>query len=168
MNRWYVIQTKPNREDDVGKLLTNAKFKVFNPKIRESCYRSTFHYFKTKPLFPRYLFLSIDFQTAENIHMIKYTRGVSKILCAERKPLAIDEDIISTLQARTTHDGLIQKQTLYRAGEKIRVKKGLLKDLIGIIEKPVSPDERVCVLLKLINYDLKATLHWTEVEKLAA
>lgn len=42
----------------------------------------------------------------------------------------------------------------------------MLKELVGILEKPVSPEGRVHVLLKLINYDMKAQLHWTEVEKL--
>lgn len=165
MNRWYVLKTKPRKEDDVSTLLARANFEVFNPKIRDTFYRGATGGFCTKPLFPSYLFLHVNFDIAENIHMIKYTRGVSKILCAENKPVAVHDDLVETLKKRTNGTGIIEQIAL-KSGDSIRVRKGMLKDLEGILMKPSSDNERIIVLLKLVNYEMKAHLHWTEIEKL--
>lgn len=168
MNQWYVVKTKPLKEDHVAMLLRQAHFAAFNPKIHDTMYRTRFASTRIAPLFPTYLFLNIDFDDTNNIRLVKYTRGVSKILCAEHKPIAIDQQIIATIQSRCNATGIIERQTHLKKGDHVRVKKGLLKDLIGIIEKPMPAEERVCVLLGLINYQMRATLHWTEVEKLHA
>lgn len=167
MHQWYVIQTKPHKEDQVGQFLTRAAIEVFNPKIREVYYQRRAASFKTKPLFPSYLFLNIDFSIEKNFHNIKYTRGVSKILCAEGRAINVQEQIISFLKQQTNENGLIQKKTTsLKSGDQVKVRKGPLKDLMGILQKPTRDDERVIVLLNLLNYKMKATLHWTEVEKI--
>ncbi|MDO8520443.1 MAG: transcription termination/antitermination NusG family protein [Deltaproteobacteria bacterium] len=167
--RWFIIKTKPQKDENVTSMVAKAGFEVFCPKIREIFYAKNVASFRTKPLFPSYLFLHVDFDDPANVHMIKYTRGVSRILCAEGKPLPLAEQIVATIKARTNAQGIIERrQTVLKAGDPIRVRKGLLKDLIGILEKPASQEERVIVLLKLANYEMKAQLHWTEVEKLHA
>ena len=174
MNRWYIIKTKPQKEENVIRLIQRATFDVFCPKIRETSYAKNtknakkIALFRTRPLFPSYLFLNIDFDRGENIHLIKYTRGVSRILCAEGKPLPLDPQIIHAIKERADHQGIITHHSTLNPGDPIRVKKGILKDLIGVLEKPATSEERVIVLLKLVNYEMKANLHWTEIEKLNA
>lgn len=165
MQAWYVLQTKPCKEKDVSQLLTLGGFEVFNPQIKEVCYRAGTSFFKTSPLFPNYIFLHADLNDKNNFHLVKYTRGLNKIICAGHTPIALSNEIIETIQHRTTSEGLITKQVGLKTGDKIRVKKGPLKELIGILQKPASADGRVQVLLKLINYEMQAKLHWTEVER---
>jgi transcriptional antiterminator RfaH len=169
MNQWYVLKTKPHREAQVAQVLINARLEVFNPKIRELSYRGTLRYYSVKPLFPSYLFLHINFDNTDNIHMIKYTRGVSKILCAGNKPLPVEEEIIQTLRERISPEGVIeQRHSTFLPGDTVRIRKGPLKDLIGILEKSAKAEERVIVLLHLVNYKMQASLHWTEIEKIKA
>ncbi|OGQ07243.1 MAG: hypothetical protein A3G32_04515 [Deltaproteobacteria bacterium RIFCSPLOWO2_12_FULL_40_28] len=168
MIQWYVIKTKPFREDHVSKIFQNAGFETFNPKLKEVNYRGTLKTYSIKPFFPTYLFLQIDFDRGELIHLVKYTRGVSKILCAENKPLALKSQIIKLLKSTCNENGVVEKKVPFLAGSPVRVRKGILKDLIGIIEKPIPSEERIIVLLKLLNYNMKASLHWTEVELIRA
>jgi transcription antitermination factor NusG len=168
MNKWYVLKTKPHREDQVNILLTKASFATLNPKIKLLSPKKK-NSFTIKSLFPSYLFLNIDFNDPLNIHLIKYTRGVSKILCAENKPVALDDEIIFTIKSRMSENGVIEQIPSHlNQGDTVKVTHGLLKDLVGVIEKPVSDEERVIVLLSLVNYKLKASLHWSELEKLQA
>ena len=166
--QWFVVKTKPQKDENVISLLARAGFEVFCPKIREIFYIKNGAAFRTRPLFPSYLFLRINFNDPHNIHLIKYTRGVSRILCAGGKPLPLAPQIIQTIKSRTDTEGMVKRQLGLRTGDPIRVRKGTLKDLIGILEKPASQEERVIVLLKLANYEMKAQLHWTEIEKLHA
>lgn len=168
MNQWYIIKTKPHRDESVGTLLTNGGFEIFNPKIREISYRSRIRYFITKQLFPCYLFLNAEFDNPQNIHLVKYTRGVSKILCTENKPLPVEPLIIQTIQEQCNNQGIVDRSIPLKKGDLIRVKKGMLKDLIGILEKPLPAEQRIIVLLNLANYKMQATLHWSEVERIKA
>jgi len=51
---------------------------------------------------------------------------------------------------------LIDQRTIYKKGQLVQIKQGPLKDLIGILEKPVSASGRVHVLFKLFKYPLRA------------
>ena len=61
--------------------------------------------------------------------------------------------------------GTIADIVAFRPGNRLKVRRGVLKNLEGILEKPVGPDGRVNVLIKLLNYTMKTTLHWSEVER---
>jgi len=165
MLHWYVIQAKPHRENDVCRLLKQGGFETFYPLIKDLMYRSTTSFFKTAPLFPSYLFVHTDFQEDRNFHLVKFTRGVNKILCTENRPIPISNEMIQTIQSKTNAQGIIERPSIFKRGDRIRVRKGLLKELIGIIEKPIPAEGRVQVLLKLINYEMKVKLHWTELER---
>lgn len=165
MQHWYIIQTKPHKENNVSLLLAKPPFAIFHPRIA---------YFVNggKParpasLFPRYLFVQTDFSEPANFHLIRYTRGVNKILCADGQPVPISEDIIRVIRERTGPQGVLLRQALFRPGDRVRVKRGLLKDLIGILERPVPGEARVQVLLSLINYKIKAKLSWTDIERIS-
>lgn len=168
MKQWYIIKTKPHRDNSVTTLLTNGGFETFNPKIREISYRGQVRYFNTKQLFPCYLFLNIDFDNPQKIHLVKYTRGVSKILCTDNKPLPVEPLIVQTIQERCNSQGVVDRSIALKQGDLVRVKKGMLKDLIGILEKPIPAEQRIIVLLNLANYKMQATLHWSEVERIKA
>lgn len=166
MNLWHVIQTKPKKEDSVSQLLNGAGLDVLFPKIKEICYRNGLSYFKSAPLFPSYLFLRINFQEKRNFQVIKYTRGVKKILCCENKPAPISDEIVSVIQSRLNEDGVADFNHNFKKGDQVRVRRGMLKDLMGVLQRPLPQEARVQVLLNLVNYKMKVKLHWTEVEKI--
>lgn len=162
MKHWHVIKTKPHKEDSVATLLKNGDFEVFYPRIIKILRQKPV----VGPLFPTYLFLFTDFDFKKNFHTIKYTRGISKILCANNRPVPISKEIITTIKQRMDDRGIITNPANLKTGDQIRVRRGILKDLVGIIEKKTSDEERVVVLLKLLNHRMKATLHWSDVERL--
>lgn len=166
MVNWYIIKTKPSKENSVAKLISKAGFEVFYPKIETLAYREKLSFAKVNPLFPTYLFLKIDFTNPNLTHLVKYTRGVSKILSTNNKPQPIDPDVIRIIKNNTKNDGIVSSLSLTepKPGNRIRVKKGLLKDLEGVFEKKLSANERVVVLLNLLNYQMKTCLHWSEIE----
>lgn len=166
MHHWYVIQTKPQREKDVTQLLKQGGFESFLPQINERIYRKGSPFFRVSPLFPSYVFIHTDFDEKNHFHLIKYTRGVTKIICAENRPVPLPTDFINVIQSRLNNEGIITPTKTLKKGDQIIVKKGILKDLAGILQKPVDSLGRIQVLLKLVNYQMQATLHWSEVARL--
>lgn len=164
MKHWYIVKSKPGRELQAETLLTQGDFEVFFPRAREIVYRAGGSAFALKPLFSSYLFVRADFTKSRDFHLIKYTRGVSHVLCAGSVPLAVPSAVISAIRARTDATGAVEIGSHFKMGQVVRVKKGMLKDLIGVLEKPCPDEERVRVLLKLVNYQMSATFHVSELE----
>jgi transcription antitermination factor NusG len=99
--------------------------------------------------------------------MIRYTRGVNRILGNAEGPQPISEIIIQTLMERTNSDGLLEQELLYRKGDEIIVKRGILKDLVGIVEKNLSDEGRVKILFKWLQGTFRAEVPYHDLEKVA-
>ena len=159
MNSWYVLKTKPKKEDDVSVTLRKAGITVFLPKMKGLIAH--------KPLFPSYLFVRSDFNDPYHHRIVRFARGVHKILGDGEGPQPIPDLIVDTLKERT-HDGaLIEQELLFKEGESVIVKRGILKDLIGIIEKNISDSGRVKVLFKWMNSSMRAVFRYVDLEKAA-
>lgn len=155
---WYAIQSKPLKETVVCAQLTRFPHEIeyFFPRIRT--------HLGIRPLFPSYLFVNMVMNN-ENYRLIKFTRGVLKVIGArEEGPLAVPEEVIATIQSRVESNGLIDQRKIWSAGQSVRVRKGPLKDLIGILERPAPDAERVQVLFRLLKYPLRAVLRFEELE----
>ncbi|MBI1910271.1 MAG: hypothetical protein HYS22_08900 [Deltaproteobacteria bacterium] len=162
---WFVIQTKPKKETTVKKLLSGLSYDVFLPEIKS--FTSTLHHksqFLLKPLFPSYLFVKLPPSQNHHLKTINYTRGVRKILGSDEKPIPVSHEIVNFIRNRITSGEPLESHYCNREGVLVRVKKGLLKDLIGIIEKPINEQGRVKVLFKILQNQLRATLFCGNLE----
>ncbi|MFA4875172.1 MAG: transcription termination/antitermination NusG family protein [bacterium] len=160
---WYVIQTKPLAEDAVATHLNNAAFQTFLPKIRTMIRgrRTT----RVKPLFPAYLFARLDLSDANLYRMIKYTRGVRKILGDGSIPVAIPDEMIELIKGRMDGDGVIEQRLTMQKGDEVRIRTGPFRDLVGILEKPVTSAGRVRVLLQIMKHQIRCDLSAGDVER---
>lgn len=165
---WYVIKTKPKKEESVSQRLQRASFEVFLPKLKFISHQkmATVNYL-LKPLFPSYLFIRANFKNPSIKRLVHFTRGVSRILGDKEGPQPVSKDIVELLQERTRDGSLIEQELLYKEGAIVRVKKGLLKDLVGIIEKNITDAGRVKILFKWLNGNMRAILRYSELEKAA-
>ena len=159
MNNWYVIKTKPKQEKHVRIQLVRVGYELFLPEIQSIG--------SPKPLFPSYLFVRGDLANPAKHRMVRYTRGVSQILGNESGPQPIDSNIIEALQVHTSDGSLLEQELLFKAGDTVRVSRGLLKDLTGIIERHFPAEQRVQVLFKWWSTSMRARLKYTHLEKAA-
>lgn len=163
---WYVVQTKPTAEVAVQQHLRNADFETFLPKIRTMVRSSGRMVSRVKMLFPSYLFAHIDLNDPNLYRMIKYTRGVRKILGDGAVPIPVPDEMIAIIRERVGVDGVIEQQMRLKEGTEVRIRTGPFKDLVGILEKPVSAAGRVRVLLKMMKYAVRAEMSAGEVERI--
>ncbi len=98
----------------------------------------------------RFLF----FEFPEQYRMVKYTRGVKRVVGNEDGPIPVPEEVIGGLRAREK-DGLIVLEKYGqepRVGDEIEVMEGPLKGLRGVFEKEAGDKERVMILLNYVSY----------------
>jgi len=157
MKSWFVVNTKPKKEFQVEKIFTEASIPVYNPKYR--------HEGQIKPFFPGYEFVCFDFPS--QYRLVRYTRGVKKVVGNSEGPIPISEEVIHEIKAREIN-GLIE---LNKYGEEpqvedeIEVMEGPFKGLRGIFKKELSDQERVMILLNYITYQGKLIIEKKKLKK---
>lgn len=162
---WFVIQTKPLAENDVQLRLTRADIEVFYPKIKTVVRGKLRPIERYKSLFPAYIFARLDSVNPDVFHMVRYTRGVRRILGDVLKPVPIPDEAVAIIQKRVDNSGVLE-QSIYKKGDSIRIRKGPFRDLIGILEKPVSAAGRVRVLLGIMNKVVSAEITCSDIERI--
>jgi transcriptional antiterminator RfaH len=144
MLRWYVINTKPKKEGQIERLFVEGGFTIYCPKY--------LHEKRVGPFFPGYAFLQFEFP--EQYQMVKYTRGVKRIVGNDAGPTPIPDEVVRGIRARE-RNGLIVFERYGETpavGDEIEVVEGPLKGLKGIFRKEVGDSERVMILLNYVSY----------------
>jgi len=157
MLRWYVINTKPKKESQVERLFIEGDFTVYCPKyLRER---------RVSPFFPGYAFLRFEFP--EQFQMVKYTRGVKRVVGNDDGPTPIPDEIVQGIRDRE-RDGLVVFEKYGQepaVGDEIEVVEGPLKGLKGIFRKEVGDSERVMILLNYVSYQGMLLIEKSKLKK---
>ena len=162
---WYVIQTKPKQEEEAKSYLSVKGLEVFNPLLETLNQRNGRMNKELKPLFPNYIFGK--FELERNYTLVKWARGVKRILGFGGVPTPISERVIEEIKSRSNGSGFVKAKYDFNPNDKVRIKSGPLRDFRGIFEKWVPEKERVRILLNLIGYQPSVEIHCSMVEKLA-
>jgi transcription elongation factor/antiterminator RfaH len=147
--RWYAVHCKPHREMAVAAHLQNQNFTVFLPK-REATRRHARKVEKVmRPFFPGYLFIRLDVQR-ERWRSINSTFGVVHLVMQNESPAPAPFGVIETLMAACDCQHVLRVITPLKVGQKIRVIRGPLTDLVGELDQ-LSGLDRVRVLLDIMG-----------------
>jgi len=165
MNLWYVIQTKPKKEEEAKSYLSTKGVEVFNPLMETFLLRNGRMNKELKPLFPNYIFGKFDL--TQNYPLVRWARGVKRVLGFGEYPTPVSEEAVELIKERTDTRGIVRLRCHFQANDLIRVKSGPLKDLLGIFESWISDSERVRILLNLVGYQPVVEIHYSMIEKVA-
>ena len=161
---WYVIQTKPKKEEVAVSHLERESIEVFFPKIEAI----SIVYGKSrkviKALFPNYIF--VHFDPFVSYRLVRWASGVSRVLGFDDGPVPVDDQVIEIIKRRVDKNCVARKALHFKAKDRIRIRSGHLKDLMGIFDRWASEEGRVKVLLDLLSYNARVELHYSQVEKI--
>jgi transcriptional antiterminator RfaH len=157
MRSWFVLNTKPKKEFQVERLFYEGGFEFYCPKYT--------HDNKIKPFFSGYGF--ICYEHPEQYRIVKYTRGVKRIIGNETGPIPIPEEMIQEIKAREIN-GYIELEK-YGAepdiGDEIEIVEGPLKGFRGIFRKELTEKERVIILLNYVTYQGQLIIEKKKLKK---
>lgn len=163
---WYLLTSKPREEQRAFDNLVSQGYDVYLPKIAKIKKRQGIKSVSQEPLFPNYLFISLDINEA-NFNAIRSTRGVgsfvrfgltnatiSNALLNRMKQDIVGEDEIKSL------DQLIN----YKTGDKVEISEGPFKGLQAIYQ---SKDglERSLLLVKMLGQENQVLIENQSIEK---
>jgi transcription elongation factor/antiterminator RfaH len=162
--QWFVVRTKPRREEYAQWQLARRGVVTFLPRICEPA-RAGIHRV-IAPLFPGYLLVRIDLQ-AQYFDVV-WTPGVSKFVAFGAVPCPLEDTVVDYLRTRAGDDGIIRAFPVFREGDRVRVKYGVLAGLEGVIESSVSGRGRVRILMELLRRQTRVELPQEFVDRVSA
>ncbi|MDH7511582.1 MAG: transcription termination/antitermination NusG family protein [Clostridiales bacterium] len=159
MKSWFVINTKPKKEFQVKMIFQEAGFNYYNPVYESEG--------KVKPFFPGYGFLFFDFPG--QYQLVRFTRGVKRVVGNREGPIPIPEDMIQEIKRREVN-GLIELAKYGEepeVGDEVEIAEGPWKGLRGIFKKELSDRNRVMILLSYVSFQGQLLIEKKKLKKVA-
>jgi transcriptional antiterminator RfaH len=154
---WFVVNTKPKKEAIVERLFNQGGIGVYNPKHREEG--------RIRPFFPGYEF--VQFSHPEQYKLVKYTRGVKRIVGNDAGPIPVGEEVLERIRSREV-GGFIElsKHGIEpEVGDEIEVAEGPFRGLRGIFTKGMTDQDRVMILLNYVSYQGQLIIEKSKLKK---
>lgn len=162
-SHWYAIRTKSKQENRADINLRAWQVRTFTPKLKEHRMSGYGSGYVSKPLFTRYIFAHFDANLL--IHKVNYTRGVQNVVSFGGSPVPIDDKVIDLIRAQIGQDGFIRLGEELKLGDKVHVKLGPLKSLVGIFKQKIKDTDRVRILLSTVSYQSHLLIDREMIEK---
>jgi transcription elongation factor/antiterminator RfaH len=164
--RWYAVRTNPQQENRADINLRAWEVETLSPKVKEKTrdLRAGAARYVLKPLFPQYIFAR--FKLRDMLHKVRFTRGVKTIVHFGDTPAPINDEIIDIIVSQMDERGLVNLREDIRAGDKVIVKDGPLKDFVGVFEREASASDRVRILLTAVGYQSHLTIGRDSIRKI--
>jgi transcription antitermination factor NusG len=162
--QWFVIQTNPRAEERAMHYLGEKGLELFFPRIQVVRYRELRAGVALRPMFPSYLFARFRFP--DEYPHVRWTRGVRRILGAGEEPLAVPGEVIALIQAQVDDKGVVKVGRRLRPKDRVRIRSGPFKDLLGIFEREIDDQGRVEILLSVVGYQARVHIHESLVDRI--
>jgi len=151
---WYVIYSKPHKEEQVQMHLGLKGIESFFPRLQLP--GGPGRKKGITPLFPNYLFARINIVT--EAHCVTWAPGVKRIVSFSEQPVPIENNIIEFLKDKADAYGIIRARSQLSAGQQVEITGGPFDGFIGIIENPPNAKGRVKILLRLLSRPISVRL----------
>ena len=144
---WYVVYSKPNKEEFAHFHLRLKGIDVFFPRLVLP--ESVKKHKRIIPLFPNYLFVRI--RISEEYYYVLWSPGVKRFVSFNDFPVPVDVNIVRYLMQRSNPEGIIMAASNLKVGQEVRINGGPFDGLVGIIKAPPDSKGRIGVLMDLLS-----------------
>lgn len=152
---WYLVQCKPRDCFRAQSHLDEQGYRTYLPTHSVKRKHARRVYYQTEPLFPHYLFLETGEES--NWAAIRSTRGVSRMVSFNGRPISVCEEIVFGLRQQCSILAGREPEPLFRKGQKVIITEGCFRELEAIVQT-TRGDERVILLLSMLNREQRVEL----------
>ncbi len=147
---WYVLRSKPRKEDFLYRQLQARKIEAYYPKVRVQPVNPRAR--KIKPYFPGYLFVYIDLEH-ENLSALKWMPGARGLVSFGGEPSWVPDSLVSTLRKEVARINAAGGENLagLKSGDEVIIQDGPFAGYKAIFDLSLPGNERVRILLKLLE-----------------
>jgi transcriptional antiterminator RfaH len=154
---WYLVYSKPRAEQLAATHLERQGYRCYLPVIEATRKLRGKLLTQVEPMFPRYLFISLDTST-DNWAPIRSTIGVSRLVRFGVEPAVVPDALVQMLMDRENAQGVLAPpRRTFDPGDRVRIFEGPFKDYEAIFLASNS-NERVIVLLEILGKESRVAI----------
>jgi transcriptional antiterminator RfaH len=163
---WYAVHCKRMKEWQAAAALeTLLDLPIYLPEVRRRFRGQTQH----APFFPGYLFVRANFHIVA-LSKINATPGILRVVAFDNRPLSIPEAVIDQIHIQVSElnarGGLAAHR--FQPGDTVRVKVGPFSGLEAAFQGPMTPSERVRILIEFLGGLREAEVPVDDLERVGA
>jgi transcriptional antiterminator RfaH len=150
MLQWYVIRSKPRKEDFLAEQMQMRKIEIYNPRIRVQTVNPRAR--KVKSYFPGYVFVHLDLEKTGKFSM-DYLPGAAGLVSFGGEAADVPDGLIHAIQHRVDeiNDAGGELFDVLKMGATVVVHSGPFAGYEAIFDARLPGSDRVRVLLKLLK-----------------
>jgi transcriptional antiterminator RfaH len=155
MRRWYVVHTHPGGEIRASVNLERQGYEIYLPRCRKWRRHARRTEIVAAPLFPRYLFVSLDVER-DRWRPVLSTFGVCGLISRGGMPAAVPEGIVESIKGHEDADRFVNvaRQVAFQRGDSLQITAGPFVNHVARFEG-LGGEQRVIVLLELLGRQLR-------------
>jgi transcriptional antiterminator RfaH len=149
-NLWYVVRSKPNKEDFLARQFEAYGIEIFYPRLRVSPVNPRAR--KARPYFPGYLFVHVDLSVVAST-TLQWMAGAANLVNFGGEPATVPDALIAAIEKRVEEINASNKTGVnnLKRGEPVRIQAGPFAGYEAIFDGRISGQERVRVLLRFLE-----------------
>jgi transcriptional antiterminator RfaH len=162
---WYVIRSKPNKEEFFWSQLLARRFETYYPSIPSKAVNPRAR--KVKPYFPGYVFIHVDLQevSASALHWLPGSAG---LVSFDREPASVPDALIALIRRKVDQINQVSADPLHglKPGDTVTIMEGPFAGQEAIFDSCRTGSQRVRVLIQLLqSRQLPVELPAAQVER---
>jgi len=167
MKAWYLILSKPRKECVAKEQLELKGYEIYLPMICKPQNTGFSSKNSICPMFPRYFFINLCDET-DDWESVSFTVGVANLVRFSQRPMRVPDDIIMSLkECEGGYSYNLPYTSKLQVGDKVKISTNV--NYFGGLEAMVytkSSDERVMLLLEIVQSNIKVKICESQLEKL--
>ena len=149
---WFVLQTAPQRELQLSKLLETRGVRAYVPQfpVPRRAKADSIRSSRPRLVFPGYLFFKVQagFRDWDAVH---WAAGVRRILQQGGGPAVVDDAVVDHLERRLAAGELKNTKRHFRSGQPVLIERGALAAVDAIFDRYLDTNSRVRVLVEMMG-----------------
>ena len=147
---WYVLRSKPHKEDVLWQHARNQGYEIFYPRIPVKTVNPRAR--QVAPYFPGYMFVRADIEEV-GVSIFQWMPYAHGLICFDNTPAAVPDALIDAIRTRVyaiaEAGGELFLQL--KRGDPLTITSGPFAGYAAIFDARLSGGERVRVLLELLD-----------------
>jgi len=147
---WYVLQSKPNKEDFLFSQLQQRDIEVYYPRLRVEPVNPRSR--KVRPFFPGYLFVNVDLEQTP-LSSIAYVPGINRVVSFDQKPAIVPDEIIQAIiqNVERINENPDMQYNQLQPGDPVTIQNGPFEGYEAIFDTRLKGSERIRLFVKLLQ-----------------
>ena len=147
---WYVLHSKPRKEEFLCSQLLLHELEAYCPQIRVQPINPRAR--RSKPYFPGYVFVRADLEQ-NKLSALRWMPGVDGVVSFDREPAHVPGSLIWAIRQRVEQVNRRGGELLesMKAGDTVLIQDGPFAGYEAIFDTRLAGSDRVRVLLKLLQ-----------------